>query len=95
MSLTFHQAQAPPAVVAMIAQGDADKLAQGNISDDRERNSLLALKALIESKLASHPTPQPEHQAEQVATPASTAADKVKDETIATIEDDDDVAMEL
>jgi hypothetical protein len=77
----------------MIAQGDAEKLAQGNISDDRERNSLLALKALIESKLAPNRTPQPEHQAEQVATPASTA-EKVKDETVATTEDDD-VDMEL
>ena len=80
----------------MIAQGDAGKFAQGNVSDERERNSLLALKALIESKLASSPTPQPEHQAEQVATPASTAAEKVKDETVATTEDEDeDVDMEL
>jgi hypothetical protein len=82
----------------MIAQGDADKLAQGNVSDERERNSLLALKALIESKLAATPTPQPDPQAEQVeqvATPASTtAAEKIKDEPVP---DDkyEDVDMEL
>ena len=72
----------------MIAQADAGKLAQGNVGDDRERNSLLALKALIESKLATS-TPQPEHEAEQVATPTSTAAEKIKVETTATVEDDD------
>ena len=90
--LTCLQAQASPAVVAMIAQGDADKLAKGNFSDDRERKSLEAMKAMIESRLATL-TPQPQYQAEQVATPASTAAEKVKDETIAA--DDDDVEMML
>lgn len=78
----------------MIAQGDANKLAQGNVSDDRERNSLLALKALIESKLAVTPVSQSEQQAEQVATPASTtAAEKVKDEVVAPV--DEDVEMVL
>jgi hypothetical protein len=77
----------------MIAQADAGKLAQGKVGDDRERNSLLALKALIESKLATS-TPQSEYEAEQVATPTSTAAEKVKDETTTTV-DDDDVEMAL
>jgi hypothetical protein len=79
----------------MIAQGDADRLSQGNMSDDRERNTLLALKALIESKLAATPSPQPEQQAEQVATPASTAAEKIKDEAEPMPVADDDVEMIL
>lgn len=74
----------------MIAQGDADKISQGNVSDDRERNTLLAMKAFIESRLAATSTPQPEQYAEQVATPASTAA---KDDPV--IAGDEDVEMLL
>ena len=79
----------------MIAQSNTDQLGHGSLSDDRDRNSLLAMKALIESKLAlASPTSQPDHEAEQVATPASTAAEKGKD-GITTAPGDNDVEMLL
>jgi hypothetical protein len=92
LSLTIIQAQAPPAVLALLAQGDADNLAQGTLSD-RDRRTLFAMKAWIDSKLAAMPLPQPEEQAEQVATPASTTTEKIKDEGIGPT--DEDVEMLL
>jgi hypothetical protein len=90
--LTITQAQAPPDVLAMMAQGDADNLARGTLGD-RDRATLFAMKAWIESRLTGVPSPQPEQLAEQVATPASTMTEKIKDEGISTT--DGDVEMLL
>ena len=75
-----------------MAQGGADNLAQGALSD-RDRNTLFAMKAWIDNKLAAVPSPQPEQQAEQIATPASTTAENIKDEGTAPA--DEDVEMLL
>jgi len=77
-------AEAPPEVITMIAQGDASDIAV-NALTKRDKQSLLALKAFIESKLSrfeSEPE-QPEQQEEQ-------AEEKTKE--VAT---DEDVEMEL
>lgn len=92
LSLTVIQAEAPPDVIALMAQGDAGNLAQV-ILTDRDRTALFAMKAWIESKLVPVPSPQPEQEAEQVATPASTMTEKIKDEGIPAVGEDVEMAL--
>ena len=51
------QAEASPAVLALIAQGDAANLAENNLNSSKDRNALVALRALIDSKLAAFNEP--------------------------------------
>jgi hypothetical protein len=37
----------------MIAQGDADNIAMNNLTANKDKNALIALKALIEGRLAA------------------------------------------
>jgi hypothetical protein len=72
----------------LIAQGDAENLKQGSVGDG-ERTTLLAMQAYIAGLLVGEPS----QQAEQIATPASTAAEKTKDEARRSADEDMDMMM--
>lgn len=58
------QSEASPAILALIAQGDSSNIAENKLEASRDKNSLIALRALIDSKLGAFKEKLPEVVAE-------------------------------
>lgn len=69
------QAEASPSILALIAQGDASNLAENKLESHRDRNALVALRALIDSRLSAFEgSPVLEEAAAEVALMQADAA---------------------
>jgi len=82
-------AEAPRSVIEMIAQGQADTMAEGKLSKVNKQ-SILAIKALLDSKLSAMDVdPAPAEDENAVPGPAKAAAEVEKKVN------DDDTEMQL
>lgn len=64
MLTPLSQSEASPAILALIAQGDSSNIAENKLEAPSDKNSLVALRALIDSKLGAFRDKVPEVVAE-------------------------------